>query len=347
MRSRRFLVSLAATIAFTGAILPLGLAQQPSPRSIPPNTWVNMQAGGVALGQGVGDEGYSTLVYSPGLRKALVFAKYHALELSYGEDQNALLGYDFASNRWDILEVTEDAWSEFLPGVGHDQGNVAVDPRRDLYITRGNMTLHGFTGFQTYIFDLKAGRGKRMTPPQVPNISEGVASAFDSDRGLMLSTTGPSWLYDPDTNRWTEVSPSPPVRGSPGLVYDTKHRLFVMFGGSRSNETWTFDATGRTWRKRTPASPPPGRSAPNMAFDRRNGVTLLVGGFGANDQPMSDTWVYDAGLDTWKSLGVAAPPGTSSHAGNNLTYDSHHGVFLLKDVAHIRNVWAFRYVPSP
>ncbi len=337
-----------AVICLAGlAALAPGDAQQPGPSHNPPaNTWVNMQAGGVAAGKGVGDEGYSTFVYSPGLRRSVVFGLYHARDVGSGEDQNALLGYDFGSNRWDILEITEAAWSEFLPGVGHDQGLVALDPRRDLYITAGNMTLHGNTGYQTYVYDLRAGRGRRMMPPEEPRLFESAASAFDPDHGLMLVTRGPSWLYDPDRNRWTEVSGGPSVGRSPSLVYDARHRVFVMFGGKASNETWTFDTATRRWSKRNPLVSPPGRSAGNIAFDPDTGMVVLVGGFGPDDNQLSDMWVYHTGKNTWTLLRATVPPRTSSHAGNTLVYDTYHHVFLLKDVSRLKNLWAFRYVPD-
>lgn len=336
--------SAAVCLAVIAALAPGRAQQSPAARTLPPNTWVNLQAGGVATGTGVGDEGYSTFVYSPGLRRAVVFGKYHARELGGGEDQNALLGYDFSSNRWDVLEITEAAWSEFLPGVGHDQGNVVVDPRRDWYITRGNMTLHGNTGYQTYIYDLRAGRGRRMTPPVEPRLTESVASAFDPDRGVMLTTRGPAWLYEPDKNIWTEVPGSPSDRAAPALVYDGRNRLFVMFGGGRSGETWTFDAGPRQWRKRNPALSPPPRYAGNMAFDRDTGVILLVGG--ASGESLSDMWVYDTAKDIWKPLPYKAPVPSTTASGNRLVYDTHHHVFLLKDIISLRDVWAFRYAPD-
>jgi galactose oxidase-like protein len=346
LRVRLGLVVATVMCITTGGLLASGRSQQPFAASgLPANTWVNLRAGGVVSGNGVGDEGYSTFVYSPGLKKGLVFAKYHAFEMGGGEDQNALLAYDFGLNRWDVLEITEDAWSEHLPGVGHDQGNVVIDPRRDWYITRGNMTLHGNTGYQTYIYDVRAGRGKRMTPAVEPNLYHSVASAFDPDRGVMLSTRGPAWLYDPDKNTWTEVGGSPSDRAAPALVYDGRNRVFVMFGGGQSGETWTFDAGSRQWRKRKPPLSPPARYAGNIAFDSDTGTILLVGG--AAGDPLSDMWVYDTARDVWAPLPYRAPVPSTTASGNRLIYDSHNHVFLLKDIISLRDVWAFRYVPDP
>ena len=62
-RGRLIAVAGAAVCLAVIAALAPGRAQQsPAARALPPNTWVNLQAGGVATGAGVGDEGYSTFV---------------------------------------------------------------------------------------------------------------------------------------------------------------------------------------------------------------------------------------------------------------------------------------------
>ena len=106
-------------------------ANGPRP-AIAPNTWVYMNAGGITgpgagIAKGVGDEGFNTLSYSPELRRAVTFGLYHAVSIADGEDQNALMAYSFGENRWDLVEITESDGSEFLPGVGHDEGNATVD----------------------------------------------------------------------------------------------------------------------------------------------------------------------------------------------------------------------------
>jgi hypothetical protein len=339
------LLRAAAVVLAFGLTLGVSAGPGASQAGLPANTWVNMRAGGVALGHGVGDEGFNTFVYAPGIRKGIVFAQYHAVDVGWGEDQNALLAYDFATNRWEILEVTEAAWSEFLPGVGHDQGNATVDTINHLYITRGNMTLHGNTAYQTYAFDLRAGRGRRMMPPAEPPFGSEAATAFSPDHGLVLSTQGASWLYDPRHNIWSEVPGSPSFRRGAALVYDTRHHLFVMFGGGFSDETWTFDPTTRRWTRHTPPVSPPGRSGANIAFDGEHGVTLLVGGRAKGGAQLSDVWTYDAGSDRWSRLSVVVPRDARATAGNNLLYDSDHRVFLLKSPSDLRDVWAFRYEP--
>ena len=234
--------------------------------SIPLNTWTPLTPSGLAIGSsGVGNEGFSTFTYDPGIKKAVVFGKYHAVGTTSGEDQNALLAYDFQTNRWDLLEITETAWSEDLPGVGHDAGNIAIDTLRGLYITKGNLTLNNRTGWHTYVYDLKAGRGKRLMPSTESPLQGQSASAFTPKHDFILSHglgSKTSWLYDYKNNTWSPASIGPSARAYPGMVYDSRNDLFVLFGGKigtvNSNETWVFNPVSRTWTQRFPSVSPAG-----------------------------------------------------------------------------------------
>lgn len=322
-------------------------------KTIPPNTWVSLQAGGIIVGSagssGVGDEGYGCFVYSPTVRKALVFGKYHAVgNISGGEDQNALLAYDFQKNRFDVVEIAEDAWSEHLPGIGHDEGHVAADPVRGTYITHGNLTLNSGTAWSTYVYDLRAGRGKRMTPPTENPLTGQVASAYDPVRDFML-TVGPSttsWIYSPATNNWSAV-PDSPARTYPGLVYDSKNQVFVLFGGklpdgTTSGETWLFDPVSKSWSQAQPPASPPPKFSPYMAYDSVDGVVMMTGG------RSTEVWLYDVAANRWTQLPYGPAFLSTLGTGAYLTYDSDDNVFLLDSW---RDVWAFRLdigtIPPP
>jgi chitodextrinase len=329
---------------------PLAPFGSPGPAvTVPPNTWVNMQPGGIGKSiWGVGDESYNSFHYAPGIKKAICYGLYHSIAVSWGENQNALLAYDFATNRWDLLAPGEYAASEHLPGVGHDEGNSVVDTVHHLYITHGNLTPSHESWYQTHLFDLKGHRGKRMMPPNEPSgpRTDTMATAFDPDHDLVL-LLGPAnaWLYDHNTNFWTPLANSP--RGTTAcLVYDTKNHLFVMWNGfsNPQRETWVLDPVSRIWTKKSPAVSPPAYSypyAPGAAFDSLNGVTLLMGG---NKQ---EVWIYDTAADAWTRL-ADAPAGVPVNQvdGANLVYDSDDGVFLVRNAANIDQLWAFRYAPT-
>ncbi|MBI2652350.1 fibronectin type III domain-containing protein, partial [Candidatus Woesearchaeota archaeon] len=314
-------------------------------QNIPANTWVKMQPGGIALGSGIGDESYSTFVYVPGLKKAVVFGKYHGATITSGEDQNALLGYDLNSNRWDLVDIGEDAWSEHFSGVGHDSGTVTIDTVRDLFISHGNLNLNAGTAFQTYVYDLKAGRGKRMMSPKEPPMAASSATAFDKEHDITLMNVPnappypTSWLYNYNANNWTSLPVGPPNRNDPAIVYDTKNHVFVMIG-PYFNETWTFEPITKQWQKKSPALSPPS-SVYYAAFDTLNNVTLSVLPRGAT----AEVWVYDAGLDSWTQLPNAPVEIGAYTTGSNLAYDTENNAFLLHSGTYLTNTWAFKYVP--
>jgi hypothetical protein len=314
--------------------------------SIPDNTWVRLQPGGIAnTNWGIGDEAYDSFSYDPVTKKAIVHGDYHGAAISYGEDQNMLMEYDFKTNRWDLLEAGEATWSENLAGCGHDEGNVTIDTLHGLYISHGNLTGNSGTIYKTYVYDLRAGRGKRMMPPteiiDQPR-TDTMASAYDPDHDLVLEIgIGGSWLYNHNTNIWTKV-PNSPTPASAALVYDTKNHLFVMYiyGGA---QTWVLDPVSKVWTKRAPAAAPQGYSysaLPYMAYDSVNGISLLMGGG-------PQVWVYDAGANTWTRLNdVPSGVPTGQIDGLYITYDSDDQLFLVRHDVDISNLWAFHYAPN-
>jgi len=320
--------------------------------TIPDNTWVEMHPGGVANpAWNTGDEGYDSFHYDPGIQKAICYGLYHSIAVSWGENQNALLAYDFKANRWDLLAPGEYSYSEHLPGVGHDEGNSTVDTVHHLYITHGNLTVGNESWYQTGIYDLKAHRGKRMMPALEPAPrSDLQAAAFDPDHDLMLMVgAGASWLYDHNTNVWTSV-PNSPSRMTACLVYDTKNHVFVLFGGMTGyggpslRETWTLDPVSKVWTQKFPATSPPTYAypaEPYVAYDSVNGVTLLMGG--ASQQ----VWIYDAAANTWSRI-ADAPAGVPVDGtdGAYVVYNSDDKVFLVRNASDLSKLWAFRYVPS-
>ena len=302
---------------------------------IKPNTWTILHAGGIAGpgASGVGDEGYSSINYVHALKRSVVFGKYHAVQVSYGEDQNALLSYDFTRNRWDIVEITEAAWSEHLPGIGHDEGNVTVDPVRGIYLSNGNLTVHGTTRWVLYAYDLLAGRGKRLMPPNDAKPGVEVTAAFDPVNRLALMS---GFLYDANANLFQKLSNCPGT-GWVGAAFDSVNRKFVQFGGSKG-KTWVLDATAKTCQEKSPqGSPPAGYS--HMAFNDKHGVIMLMSG-----DPLQ-LWTYNVATNVWTQLGSPPPGFPGNLAGQKLTYDVANDVLLFHNGTDLSTLRAFRYVP--
>jgi hypothetical protein len=103
----------------------------------------------------------------------------------------------------------------------------------------------------------------------------------------------------------------PPPRALSKPAYDSKTKLFVMFGGDHLdyavNDLWVFDAAKRRWFQRHPAN------APEPRFDARfdalgDGRVAMFGGCiyepGKHYIHVGPAkWIYDVEKDTWTADG--------------------------------------------
>jgi hypothetical protein len=167
------------------------------------------------------------------------------------------------------------------------------------------------------------------------------AAAYDPVADLMVVTSnGQTFVYDINTDQWTERFPS----GTPGssieivMEYDSKRRVMYLFGGEypSSNELWQYDLAGNRWTKLNPTGQLlPAGGGYGLAYDRVNGVLVAFNG-GAG------TWVYDPTLNTWREQNpTTGNPPASGRVHGDLKYDPvNNVVFLVSDQG---GTWAYRY----
>jgi N-acetylneuraminic acid mutarotase len=79
-------------------------------------------------------------------------------------------------------------------------------------------------------------------------------------------------------------------------------------GGTRMNDTWTFDGT--SWTELAAATPPSPRSSPGMTA--LGNKIVLFGGYDGNNY-LNDTWTFDG--TSWTKVSVPAPPRARSYPG--------------------------------
>lgn len=133
----------------------------------------------------------------------------------------------------------------------------------------------------------------------------------------------------PESYSWVQRSPSNfPLSGAHyGIAYDSKRRVFVLYGGSPawntfSPETWEWD--GRNWlHKQPPVSPSP-RSQHTMSFDSRRGVVVLFGGNNGNVK-LNETWEYNGNAWSPVQTDVAPPPMERGCS----TFDEKRGLLVM------------------
>jgi hypothetical protein len=143
----------------------------------------------------------------------------------------------------------------------------------------------------------------------------------DNGQGGVLMTGGirpgrwPEDTWQLQDDEWRQVaSDGPGARGRSAMVYDSKRRHVVLFGGVSApsapnqqqiflNDTWIWD--GSRWRQAADSGPR-GRYAHGMVFDERAGVVLLYGGAGAHkNAPLSDMWQWDG--NRWTEIALSGP----------------------------------------
>ncbi len=129
---------------------------------------------------------------------------------------------------------------------------------------------------------------------------------------------GETWAFDFAKNKWRNLKPkvSPPRLSMPNMVYDSKNKVTLLFGGQTGsysdgvnlNETWAYNHASNTWTNLKPKDPPARRLQSQVCYDSVNGVMILFGGH-ANVYPKrdqgeryTDTWVYDYKSNSWTEM---------------------------------------------
>jgi hypothetical protein len=154
-----------------------------------------------------------------------------------------------------------------------------------------------------------------------------------------------TWECDPDTGRWSIVSPAPvgldtlvtTPRGVMGVNVDWPARLndagyHLPWSPEQppvDNAVYLFDAAKKTWQRLSGRQPSPQNlyELTSLAYDSRRDRLLLHGAGARRDE----LWAFDAQAREWRHLqpSVAAPAGAPSPACNReAVYLPKHDVML-------------------
>jgi hypothetical protein len=136
-----------------------------------------------------------------------------------------------------------------------------------------------------------------------------------------------TWEWD--GNRWEKKSDAGPPGRVAAMVYDSKQKKTVLFGGVGEplpdgtqpffKDTWTWD--GIQWRKKETAVSPPPRARHAMCYNSRSGKVILYGGSvteSGKSTAYDDMWQWDG--ENWTEIRqpVVTPGKRELHA---LCYD--------------------------
>lgn len=139
----------------------------------------------------------------------------------------------------------------------------------------------------------------------------------------------------------------PEPRTNSGMVYDSKRKRTVLFGGEAfgvsprstfttpmhftSNDTWEWD--GKVWVKRNPVHRPPPTSQFGIAYDSTRGRTVIFGGY--KDTPPAYTPGYEVITnDVWEWDGndwtqITPPSSPPARINPSMCHDSTRGEILM------------------
>ena len=248
-------------------------------------------------------------------------------------DDGGFLSHDGCTSR---CEVETPRWSEltFAQPTPRSRHGLVFDALRNELVMLGGANVPGTELDETSTWNGLGWARPGLVISPGPRVSP--AMAYDQERGQTVLFGGTDLSYSvPYADTWTwdgaqwvealvEVDQAPSERYEAAMAFDRVRDVAVLFGGlagaiGATSDTWAWDGT--RWTEVTPGVPmtsPPARSAHAMAWDPVRGVVVLFGGFGATNQALNDTWLWDG--TAWVLASPAMAP--AARAGAAMAWDT-------------------------
>jgi cysteine-rich repeat protein len=161
-------------------------------------------------------------------------------------------------------------------------------------------SLRSFDGLRWTAHSMSGGPGARSEPGVVFDRARGQLVTFggveDDGMGGDQVVAAQTWLWTPSA--WSSAATAaPPSRFGQSMIYDSRRKVVVMFGGLDANDvpmddTWEWDGT--SWKQIVTSTHPTARLYALTTYDEARGVMIVGHGFSI-EQGMLPTWVPD----TW------------------------------------------------
>ncbi len=210
--------------------------------------------------------------------------------------------------------------------------SLAYDSESDRIIFFGGTVQNLDVGLtDTWSYDYGTNTWTNMSPASNPPACEFYSIAYHSGEdkvvlfgGHVSGTSGnwlnhnETWVYDYNTNTWTDMDPvlAPPAMSGGAMDYDSESDLIVLHGGWPDggvtevlSETWTYDLTTNTWTNVTTSNEPSPRTWGAMAYDSGSDLMVFFGGFQYQPEwlTLDDTWTFDTDTNTWTEIDTVGP----------------------------------------
>jgi N-acetylneuraminic acid mutarotase len=276
-------------------------------------------------------------VYVPPIKQSVMLSQYHQRN---SEPDESLVGYNFDTNSWDVIDVGGNFHTESMPEGGESQGYFGFDSNNNTIVyhccTSGSNQSEDINHDWWYDVLGQSGRDKH-TSPKPPDVALLPGGIFDPAHNVFIFHGGASfvgtWAYDPVGNSWVQMHPTgsvpDPSLALAGVAYSTAQQKVYLFGGQSetsgvyTNDLYVYDYSTNTWTLITPAGgiKPPGRNAHAFAYDSTNNIFLTYGGANSSGL-LNDTWVYDPAANTWTQVTTPGPGATNVAVYAKMSYDS-------------------------
>ncbi len=235
---------------------------------------------------------------------------------------------------------------ENLPTRGNP--GMVYDNESDLIVIFGGWNeTAGSPWDTTWTYDYNSDTYTKMDPATSPLGRAEPGICYDSIRDEVMIFAGEdgmdtpdalndSWIYDVDSDTWTEVFPTtaPSDRRAHSMAFDSESNRIIVFGGlpDYGNDTWAGEPTANTFIEMNPATAPEGRTGAIMVYDSESDRMILFGGYNGEGSALpssylDDTWSYDFNTDTWEELTTTGSP--SARGVPSMVYDSESDRIVL------------------
>lgn len=281
---------------------------------------------------------------------------------------NDLWSFNTATQTWTLVKTSNKPPARLSPGMVYDPVN------HQIIVFGGHGTKNRLG--DTWVYTISANRWEEITPEISPSARSDMGMEFDTANnrvilfsGYFLEESGyrknDTWMYDPETQEWTEVSPqvSPPIMYGPSLSYDFSGRQSLLTGGHISiyrngqyisggynTAVWSYSYSENTWQVEGSDNnadiAPPARYWQSAALNSTDGKLLVFGGNGGSGF-LEDTWIYDVSSTNWEKLYTGQLPAPSPRVNGAVAYDPLNEVFVLfgglgYDMTDFQDTWIFR-----
>lgn len=313
---------------------------------------------------------YSSYQPTARLRHSMVYDSESDVIISFGGtevtyengpmiDDDVTWAYDMNANHWrQMSPITQTEGNEVMMAFDSESNMTIIFGGRDM---TPSVRL---SKMDTWAYDASTDSYFNMSPIVTPAIKSMGDMVYDSQSDVCVmfggledpmaaTPTAETWLYDFNSNTWTNASPSaaPPVRYVNRMAYDSKSDRTILFGGYDGSlllgDTWAYDVESNTWEEMSPTLSPDGRVDHMMTYDWESDRVILFGGQTTISLGQTnDTWAYDYDTDTWQEMSpTTAPP---SRAITSMAYDNESDTIVLfggfgESGVNLDDTWLYDY----